>query len=571
MTVELDEAQRVSVAVSPEDQQIVLAGPGAGKSEVVGALAAHLVEAGVFPEEILVISFSRAAVDVVEQRTADVVDEGQTVDVRTIDSLAAQVISELSDDESFFRGYDKAIEQATALLSQAEEPVFDRLRHVIVDEVQDVVGVRADFVLALLKRGVPRDTGFTLLGDPLQALYDFQLNKKHPKTCMDFLESVKTSYSPRTLQLIGDHRSKTEPARTISKLRGELMKLKGAPRLRQLQAALADLSLLGDLDADAAETVAAWSGRTVLLCDTNARAALVAQQLADLGLRSETATSVTDSGLPPWLALALADHGPDTISYDEFVTLSRRSGCEDPVVAWRTARSLASSGSALSISSLATALASSRGRNLFRRTPQSDVLVSTVHRAKGLEFDNVVLVDPDEWSWNDDSDRACALLYVAMSRAHSRVTTVDGVSTQQWKRIEAAGRSVWTRVPWKKRGLLGLLVEPWMARGFGPAGTTLEDVVGRPVTWEQDEPFLIDGEEVPSWSALIDDVVIAKTGAEFGQFIARNVSGSALPTFHGGRIDGLETAVGAPRQDAPGRHGMWLAARISGPVDLDWK
>ncbi|WP_446664139.1 UvrD-helicase domain-containing protein [Flexivirga sp. B27] len=573
MTVVLDTAQRDAVDVSPGDRQIVLAGPGAGKSEVVGALAAHLVDdEGAFPEELLVISFSRAAVGVVEQRTAEVVDEGHGVEVRTIDSLAAEVIRELSEDEPTFRGYDKAIEQATALMRQADEPVFDHLRHVIVDEVQDVVGVRADFVLALLRHGVRDDTGFTLLGDPMQALYDFQLTKQHPKTCSDFLAEIKTSFDPAVVELLGDHRSRTVTARTISGLRGELQKLDAKPLFQRLQSALADLSPLGDLDADAAETVSVWRGRTAFLCDTNARAGLAAQQLADFGLLAETATSVTDAGLPPWIAVSLADHPKDTVGFDEFVELATTSGCETPPeVAWRSARALAPGGSSLNIPALASALDTPRGRNLFRRSPTSRIVVSTVHRAKGLEFDNVVLVDPNEWVWDDDLAGASALLYVALSRATTNVTTVEGASTQPWRPAEAGSRSVWTKA-WKRRGgLFGVLIEPWMARGLGPTTAPLRDLVGQPVTWEHDEPILMDGEEIPSWRALVDDVAVATTGADFGKFMTGRVFGSVIPDLRGARIDGLETAVGAPRQDAPGHHGLWLAARISGPVDLDWK
>ena len=61
----LDASQCAAASVGPQDRQIVLAGPGAGKSHVVGALAEHLIDEGVHPEEILVVSFSRSAVDVV--------------------------------------------------------------------------------------------------------------------------------------------------------------------------------------------------------------------------------------------------------------------------------------------------------------------------------------------------------------------------------------------------------------------------------------------------------------------------------------------------------------------------
>ena len=72
----LDMDQQRAASAPADARQIVIAGPGAGKSEVVGARCRELLDHDVYPEEILVISFSNAAVDVVRVRTKDVVDEG---------------------------------------------------------------------------------------------------------------------------------------------------------------------------------------------------------------------------------------------------------------------------------------------------------------------------------------------------------------------------------------------------------------------------------------------------------------------------------------------------------------
>ena len=47
----------------------------------------------------------------------------------------------------------------------------------IVDEVQDLVGERARLRPRDPRRTSPADAGFTLLGDPHQAVYDFQLTE----------------------------------------------------------------------------------------------------------------------------------------------------------------------------------------------------------------------------------------------------------------------------------------------------------------------------------------------------------------------------------------------------------
>lgn len=572
--VEYDDDQLKAIEIEPEQRQIVLAGPGAGKSEVVGALAAHLVEnEGVYPEEILVISFSRAAVGVVEQRTAHVADGGERVDVRTIDSLAAQIVTALSDDEPTFKSYDHTIEQAAKLLRTSDEPALDEIRHVIVDEVQDVVGVRADFVLALLTKGVPDDTGFSLLGDPLQSLYDFQRADAKGLSCDDLLQKVrdKTNWDVRIVALEGDYRSQTDDAAAVGRARADLLRLPDGQRRRRLEAMLADLSPLGDLDADAVETIAAWTGRTALLCDTNARAALTAAQLAENGLTTETASAVLDAGLPPWIALAFAEHPSTTVGFDDFCRRAGEFGCDDPVGAWRALRDRAGVGSDLDLRRVADFLSTPLGSNRFRRKSDAPVVVSTVHRAKGLEFDNVVLVDPDDWGLGGDDDaQAGTRLYVAMSRARARVTSAEGIDTKAWRKESRSERSVWAHRHWRGRGWHGLLLEPWMARALGPSASLHPDLVGRQVRWEPAEAWLSDGEEWPCWDAFVDDLVVARTGEEFGRLIAR-VTRRLPPELSGGRVDGLETTVGPPSTHGTGRHGLWLTARISGPVDFDWK
>ncbi|GAA3691097.1 UvrD-like helicase family protein [Yimella lutea] len=569
---ELDSSQREVAEVEPETRQIVLAGPGAGKSETVGALAANLVATHkLYPEEILVISFSRAAVSVVRRRTEHVVDEGQGVRVRTIDSLAASLVEELSDSPAPFKSYDDTVLQAIALMAAGDD-VFGDIRHVIVDEVQDVVGVRAEFVLALLE-ALPDDAGFTLLGDPLQSLYDFQLTDDHPMTSQQFLDSVRRRRNVAQRDLRGEYRSRTTVAGEMSRLRKELEGLDPSRRRRRVETASADLSPLGELDEDAVETIASWRGRTVLLCDTNARAALAASALARHGVRAEAVAEARDVSHPAWIALALADHQHTRIERSEFMAVAEGAGCPDVDEAWRQMRTVAGAGSGVDIRTFARQLAGLRGRDMFRRVPESPIVVSTVHRAKGLEFDNVVLVDSDDWS-NDlgDAERMASMLYVAMSRGRDRVTKVDGIDVGRWRRAAYGdGERPWVKRPFRARGLLGVLMEPRMARAFGATGSGVTETLGAIVTWEETEPLIDEaGNEFPSWVASVDDEPIARTGEHFGRFMARECARGVIPRLNGGRVDGFETALGEPRSEQPGRHGLWVAARISGSVDLEW-
>ena len=66
----LDDSQLAAVEIEPSARQIVIAGPGSGKTEVVSHLIEHLIDVeGVDPVDgILVISFSNAAVFAADAR-----------------------------------------------------------------------------------------------------------------------------------------------------------------------------------------------------------------------------------------------------------------------------------------------------------------------------------------------------------------------------------------------------------------------------------------------------------------------------------------------------------------------
>ncbi len=80
------------------------------------------------------------------------------------------------NDDWVTTDFDTRIRSATILVRESEEAKEDlsRYRHLILDEVQDFVGDRAEFVKAILE-GLAEGAGFTLPGDPAQGIYDFQL------------------------------------------------------------------------------------------------------------------------------------------------------------------------------------------------------------------------------------------------------------------------------------------------------------------------------------------------------------------------------------------------------------
>ena len=143
---------------------LVGAGPGTGKTQISALRLAGLIRSNLSPGQVLVLSFSRSAVRTLTRRltvvaSADehVVEELRYVAVRTFDSWAFRILRLLGHDPSELlrRAHDENIAAVTNAITgpaceHVRQLIGDR-RHLIVDEFQDLPGVRGELVLALLR------------------------------------------------------------------------------------------------------------------------------------------------------------------------------------------------------------------------------------------------------------------------------------------------------------------------------------------------------------------------------------------------------------------------------------
>ena len=146
MAVQLTSDQ-IEIARAPIGvRQLVLAGAGTGKTFTLIERVKHLVEeCGVSPGSgIFILSFTRAAIKEIKDRVREAGGDVGFVKARTFDSFASAMLRNIEDGGSWMSlGYDKRIAYVTKLNLEDELRGYD---HVIVDEIQDLVGVRAAFV-----------------------------------------------------------------------------------------------------------------------------------------------------------------------------------------------------------------------------------------------------------------------------------------------------------------------------------------------------------------------------------------------------------------------------------------
>lgn len=410
----LDSAQLEVARREPSARTLVIAPPGAGKTHTILARISELIDADCSPTKILTLSFTRNAVQTLRSRLRRV-SEGSDVGVLTLDALAGQLAG-----NSQATSFDQTIRTATARVSAGDADCLgwlDGREHVIIDEAQDIVGVRRKFLLALIDN-LPQRCGVTLFCDPSQSIYGFQDAITTP-----IADAIGSCSEFQTHELMRNYRSSDAGLRAI-----------------------------------------ASEGRRFLLSEdvTEGNESLTAIRTLILDHASGTPPNITDPLDQPDMALFrwtgdMIHHAAHLSKNGKRYELrGGRMGREDPAIApgWFGAAILMQEGNRSSGLSLfekafssdptiprgddltallkpallhgkynhaAAAEALLQGRAPGMRPPNRAVTLSTIHAAKGLEADNVTLYLQRHHT--DDADQAeeGRILYVGATRARQRL------------------------------------------------------------------------------------------------------------------------------------------------------
>lgn len=587
--IELDASQLAVVEVPAAMRQIVIAGPGSGKTEVVSSLIENLVDEEDVDQSdgLLVISFSNVAVQTVDRRLRDR-DIG-VINIQTMDSLANDLLGDLATDDYEHLGFDRRIAMATKLLSDEGWDRVSDLDHLIVDEVQDVVGVRADFLLEIIEC-LDAEAGFTLLGDPAQGIYDFQLRPVGKSsatlsatTSSDLLDRAEELGGARVRHLDGQYRALTRDASKAANLRAAVLPDGDPFELDEFHDEIVPLGTLEDLVAVSAN----WAGSTALLTATNGQALLVASALRRLGQQVQVKRSAHQRVLARWIADLLGDVQTAGVSLRDFESLATTQGTSlDAKVLWRAARSVVGSrGTELDLNRLARRIRAPRplGPELLD-DPSPQFVVSTVHRAKGLEFDNVILIDFPRRPWLEDDPDAGEQMrtrFVALTRARSRIARVTGPDDRFVHRFERPGTDDgrWYRGGRQKWMTLSLEIRVDDLEPCAPLSDDARKHLTNSVHPGDPLSLGLNPERStmtrPVYDVLHDGVVIARTTTDFGVDLAARTGTlerkrRSWPKLEGAQVESIATVVTDQPTTTPGE-AFRLTPITTGLVDLVWK
>ena len=453
---------------------LVLAGPGSGKTRVLVHRIAYLIRVRrEDPRDILVLTYNRHAAAEIRARLRHLIgDDADAVTVSTCHALAMRLVgASFAGSATDVHDFDGIVMEAVRQLNgdgltkpEAEaqrETLIQGYRWILVDEYQDIGPEEYALISAVAGRSLD-DPELRLslfaVGDDDQNIYAFA------GASIRFIRQFETDYRARPEYLIENYRStghiiaaaNTIIAPAVARMKaghdvtidrkrskgqpgGEMAALDPVSQGRvqlldcpaddvvQARAALDELVRLSRLDPEWS-----WSRAAIIARDWR-RLAPVRAYAEALGIPVELA----NESLPSIWRLREMQQFTDAIRKEPARLLTIRDLVEIknaiPSNRWTDliAEGIAALAHELSAKSMPVPDLVEWFAEWARdtRSEQRALLLLTAHRAKGLEFDDVVILNGgwDRPSKGEDPDAPRRLFYVAMTRARrSLAIMADG-------------------------------------------------------------------------------------------------------------------------------------------------
>ncbi|MFI7675611.1 UvrD-helicase domain-containing protein [Actinophytocola sp. NPDC049390] len=613
--VTLTAAQRSVVELPWHAKSLVTAGAGAGKTTTLVHRLEYLMRnEEIEAAEVLVLSFSRTAVRELRDRLDRTSTSARRIRAQTFDSWASSVLYEEDPQRTDLVGvgYDQRVEMATQAIARGviEDSERGAPRHVIVDEVQDLVGVRRDMIEALLDQFV--EAGFTVVGDVAQSIYGFQIDDLEDRAgeTARFLDWVRTSFADDLVELsLNDNfRARTAEARTALRMGPRLQSMRADDEAvdlyRELHALLMSMAPFGSLDdLFVQDSLRDYMGTTGILCQDNGQVLHLSRELDRLMIPYRIRRSPRERSSPAWLAALLSAVPVGRITEERFdsAVAGLDPGSERPPAwTWRSLRRVAGAPrNQLDLSALRRVIAERRIPDDLAAPPGHPLVLSTVHRAKGTEFDRVIVVEPDDpcvRHGRSDLQADVRLLYVAMTRPRDDLYRM--VRPNNWiyrlgkhlpmpvDRWYTTGSRQWMRTGIEITEFDVAQDRPAESVAHVPTARELQEHLrdhvreGDQVDLRKLHDLPMSAEESPEYGVFRGDIRIGDVSERFRRDLRRvlarrrNAPVDRWPyAITGVRVEGVETiagTLGTGRLAGLGDSDTWLTPRLCGMGRIEW-
>lgn len=423
---------------------VVAAGPGSGKTRVlVHKLASLLLLEDVKHEQLLMLTFSRAAATEFKQRLMQLIgNAAHFVEIKTFHSYCFDLLGRVGNlDEA-----GDVVKQAAEMINNGEvEPNRISKTVLVIDEAQDMSKDDYALVSALMKAN--EEMRVIAVGDDDQNIYEFRGSNSrylYELTQTEHSRFIEMTENYRSLRHIVNaandfarnirQRIKSTPIISMSQEDGEVRIVKHPYEIQEkkvymYQPILEDVTrLLGSNASKEADASSRKKNETIsILTQTNEEAVIMLALLHSHGIKAKLVQSM--DGLRFWnLAevryfLKKIDQGiketkspiiPDDIwETTKQQTFQKYATSQALPYLRRSLQVFEQTNRAKYYSDLREFVFESSVED-FCDISKSDIVVSTIHKAKGHEFDHVLMLITHPEHPTDDILRR---YYVGMTRA----------------------------------------------------------------------------------------------------------------------------------------------------------
>ena len=427
---ELSPTQLKIIHDSQSPHIVVVAGPGSGKTRVlVHKLASLLLMEDVKHEQLLMLTFSRAAAHEFKTRLMQLVGNAAAyVEIKTFHSYCFDLLGKVGSLEQ-----SDEILQRTVAKIQSGEVEANRITKavLVIDEAQDMNEAQFALIQALIAAN--EELRVIAVGDDDQTIYSFiNASPKYMQSLIDDYGAVKYELvdnyrSKRNLVALSNrfahgisHRLKDKPIQAVQSVDGQIDYIR-----------YHGVNPMGCLLQHLQQQLGA--GSSCVLTQTNEEAIQIAGLLKQQGIAAKLIQSNEGFNLHQLLEVRIFLH---------FLNLNPQVSIISPDAWYRAVAQLRErfghSRNVEWVLNLITAFEQVNPHHKYQSDldtfireskledfygVQRDVVaVSTIHKAKGREFDHVFLYLNGFQALDDDKKRT---LYVALTRAKNRLSMIS--------------------------------------------------------------------------------------------------------------------------------------------------
>jgi len=428
----------------------VAAGPGSGKTKVlVHKLASLLLMEDVKHEQLLMLTFSRVAATEFKKRLLLLIGNAANfVEIKTFHSYCFDLLGKVGNIEKSDEILKKTIEKIKTKDVEANRITKTVL---VIDEAQDMDEDEFNMIKALMEQN--EEMRVIAVGDDDQNI--FELRGASSKYLEQFIQTNKAIKH----ELVENYRSKNNLVEFTNQLVKQIRRrLKNTPIIaKQTDNGRIKLvhhqsgNLITPLVKDILST--GLSGTTCVLTKTNEEALQITGLLLKNNMRAKLIQTNDGFNLYNLLEvryfLSRLNLGDDIfIINDEVWENAKR----ELILKFRNSTKIEICNNIIKDfettnpkkkykSDLEVFIRESRLEDFFSENGET-IFVSTIHKAKGKEFDNVFLILEN---YNPATDEAKRQLYVAMTRAkinlivHLNSNFLDHISVENIEHLEDNG------------------------------------------------------------------------------------------------------------------------------------